>query len=411
MKVAVIGAGFSGMLAAYLLEKEGIDVTIYEKNEYIGGHCQTIVSKNVYTELGTVFSFSKNIKELLIELQVDYREYFVYKNYVDEHYNYVEHMSREDVLMLIKELDRLKIILSHYPESLGSVNFGYIHQDLMVSFREFAEKHQLKYICQIITPFLSSFGLGSIDDLQAYYIFKVFDLNTLYSFIRGDKLLSFNKGTSELIMKLSQNISDIRYSLEVKNVEVIGDKVKVEAPYGSEYFDKVLITTKLPRDVIKDKLYNQLMKKIETNPFIAVAYEVHNKDLATTYYKANLGKKGKIQFFFSSKQNNRTTLVAYAYGVISKEIVEGMTRDLKQIGVNIKQLITVKQWYIFPHLTAENLTQDFYKEINDRQKASRIGLIGSLVTEPSIDNLYVSVKNSVDEVIDYYKNTFSTNTH
>lgn len=409
MKVAVIGAGFSGMFAAYLLEKEGIDVTVYEKKEYIGGHCQTIVSKNVYTELGTVFSFSKNIKELLIELQVDYREHFVYKNYVDEHYNCVEHMSQKDVLMLIKELDRLKIILSQYPESLGSINFGYIHQDLMVSFREFAEKHQLKYICQIITPFLSSFGLGSIDDLQAYYIFKVFDLNTLYSFIRGDKLLSFNKGTSELITKLSQNISDIRYSLEVKNVEVIGDKVKVEAAYGSEYFDKVLITTKLPRDVIKDKLYNQLMKKIETNPFIAVAYEVHNKDLATTYYKANLGKKGEIQFFFSSKQNNRTTLVAYAYGTISKDIVEGMTRDLKQIGVNIKQLITVKQWYIFPHLTAENLTQDFYKDINDRQKTSHIGLIGSLVTEPSIDNLYVSVKNSVNEVIDYYKNTFDSN--
>lgn len=409
MKVAVIGAGFSGMLAAYLLEKEGIDVTIYEKQEYIGGHCQTIVSKNVYTELGTVFSFSNNIKELLIELQVDYREYFIYKNYVDENYNCVEHMSQEDVSMLIKELDKLKIILSRYPESLNSINFGYIHQDLMVSFREFAKKHQLKYICQIITPFLSSFGLGSIDDLQAYYIFKVFDLNTLYSFIRGDKLLSFNKGTSELITKLSQNISDIRYSLEVKNVEVIDDKVKVEAPYGSEYFDKVLITTKLPRDVIKDKLYNKLMKKIETNPFIAVAYEVHNKDLATTYYKANLGKKDKIQFFFSSRQNDRTTLVAYAYGTINKELVAGITKDLENFGVQIKQLITVKQWYIFPHLKEENLTQDFYKDINDRQKTSNICLIGSLVTEPSIDNLYVSVKNSVNEVIDYYKNHFDSN--
>lgn len=402
MKVAVIGAGFSGMLAAYLLEKEGIDVTIYEKEAYIGGHCQSIVSKNIYTELGTTFSFSNSIKELLIELHVDYREHFIYRNYIDEHYNCIEHMSREDVSMLINELDKLRVILSRYHESLNGINFGHIHKDLNVSFKEFEKKHQLKYISQVITPFLSSFGLGSIDDLQAYYIFKVFDIKTLYSFIRGEKLLSFNKGTSELIAKLSQNITDVRYALEVKNVEVVKDKVKIETPYGSEFFDKVLITTKLPRDVIKDKLYNQLMEKIETNPFISIAYEVYNKDLATTYYKANLGKRGKIQFFFSSKQGNRTTLVAYAYGVINKEIVDGITRDIEKFGVKIKQIITVKQWYIFPHLKKENLTQDFYKDINDRQKTSNICLIGSLVTEPSIDNLYVSVKNSVNEVIEHY---------
>jgi protoporphyrinogen oxidase len=406
MKVAVIGAGFSGMLAAYLLEKEGITVTIYEKMEHIGGHCQTIFSKNVYTELGTVFSFSKHIKELLIELQVDYKELFLYKNYIDEHYKCVEHMSSEDVSMLLKELDALKIILNTYPELLANRDYGYIHKDLMLSFREFAHMYKLKYICQVITPYLSSFGLGNIDDLQAYYIFKVFNLNTLYSLIRGDKLLAFNKGTSELISKLSQNITDIRYSLEVKNIEVIDEKVKVETLYGLEYYDKVLITTKLPKDVIKDKLYNQLMKKIETNPYIVVAYEVSNKDLATTYFKANLGKKGKVQFFYASKQKNRTTLVAYAYGTIDKNIIAGMTKDIEQFGVEIMQLVTVKQWYIFPHIKAENLTQNFYQDIKNRQKTSNISLIGSLVTEPSIDNLYMSVKSSMKEVTEYYRQNF-----
>lgn len=403
MKVAVIGGGFSGMLAAYLLEKEGINVTVYEKKETIGGHCQTIVSKNVYAELGTVFSFSNNIKELLIELKVDYKESFIYKNYVDDQYKLVEHMTQEDVAMLILELKRLKFILEPYSSSLDSINYGYIHEDLLIPFRAFATKHELKYICQIIRPFLSSFGLGNIEDLQAYYIFKVFDRNTLTALIRGDKLLSFKKGCSELIENLSKNITDIRYALEVKNIEVIQDKVRVETLYGLEYFDKVLITTKLPRDVIKDDLYNLLMKKIETNPFISVSYEVNNKDLATTYYKGNFGKHGKIQFFFSSRQKNRTTLVAYAYGNINNETISDINSDLEKVGVDIKQLITLKQWYIFPHLKASHLTQNFYKDINDRQKTSNICLIGSLVTEPSIDNLYVSVKNSVKDVIESLK--------
>ena len=41
MKIAVIGAGISGMLAAYLLHDEH-DVTVFEANDYIGGHTNTI---------------------------------------------------------------------------------------------------------------------------------------------------------------------------------------------------------------------------------------------------------------------------------------------------------------------------------------------------------------------------------
>lgn len=403
MRVAVIGAGFSGMLAAYLLEKEGLDVTIYEKQEHIGGHCRTIVSKDVYIELGTLFSFSNHIKELLIQLQVDYSELFLYRNYIDENYNTVEFMPENEVALLVEELERLDVILSKHEAYLNDVKFGYIPKELMMSFNDFINTHNFKYIHQIIRPFLSSFGFGNLENTQAYYVFKAFDRRTLDSFIQGEKSLYLNKGTSDLINNLSLNISDIRYSLEVINIETVGEQVKVETSYGFDHYDKVLITTKLPTNVIKDTLYNQLMAKIETNPFITCAYEVTNKNLTTTYFTANMGKPGKLQFFYTSKQKNRTTLIAYAYGHVKKEIIQGITHDLKTMGIDIKQLITVKQWYIFPHLKQENLTQDFYKNIHERQNESHIGLIGSLVTEPSLDKLYVSVKHSVGDIIDYYR--------
>jgi predicted NAD/FAD-binding protein len=41
MKVAVIGSGIAGMGAAYLLSKK-FDVTVYEKNDYVGGHSNTV---------------------------------------------------------------------------------------------------------------------------------------------------------------------------------------------------------------------------------------------------------------------------------------------------------------------------------------------------------------------------------
>ena len=42
LRVAVIGAGVSGITAACLL-KDLHDVTLYEKNGYIGGHTHTVV--------------------------------------------------------------------------------------------------------------------------------------------------------------------------------------------------------------------------------------------------------------------------------------------------------------------------------------------------------------------------------
>ncbi|OQY38450.1 MAG: hypothetical protein B6229_05890, partial [Spirochaetaceae bacterium 4572_7] len=232
----------------------------------MGGHCKTLISKNAHTELGTIFSFTNKIKELLIDLNIDYTERFIYKNFIDVNYNCTEHMTQNEVKNLINEIEILKELLNKYSESLKSVHFGLIHEDLMIPFSEFIVKYNLRSLGKFITPFSSSFGFGHIDSIQAYYILKIFNLNVINSYLQGDKLLFFNNGTSELITKLGANISDIRYTLEVKNIEVMDNKVKIETPYCTDFFDKVLITTKLPRDVIKDKLYNSLMKKIETNP-------------------------------------------------------------------------------------------------------------------------------------------------
>ncbi|KAL5767422.1 hypothetical protein ACOSQ2_014205 [Xanthoceras sorbifolium] len=42
MRVAVVGAGISGLVAAHVLAKSGVEVVLYEKKDHLGGHAMTI---------------------------------------------------------------------------------------------------------------------------------------------------------------------------------------------------------------------------------------------------------------------------------------------------------------------------------------------------------------------------------
>ena len=44
-RIVIIGAGISGLTAAYLLYKEGADVTVLEQKDAVGGSIETVKEK------------------------------------------------------------------------------------------------------------------------------------------------------------------------------------------------------------------------------------------------------------------------------------------------------------------------------------------------------------------------------
>ena len=379
MKIAVIGAGFSGMYAAYLLEKKGHNVVLYEKRELLGGHCRTLVGKNSQTELGTTVFFSNAIKELLLELQLDYSSRLNYRNFLDEDFNSIEYITKENASVLVDEFARMKELISSYSCLSETKNYGYIHPDLLLPIDEFLKNNNLQTIMQILSPLLSAYGFGDIQHVQAYYALHAFDQEILRVFIEGDKFSFITDGTSALIDALNKEISCIRLSQEVTNISPQKNAVLVETTYEADLYDKVLVTAKL-----------------ETNPCFSCIYQVDNKRLAATYFNNNLGKKERVQFFRVRRQNHKTTLIAYAYGLLNKNSLNHVTSDLKSSGVSVNHLITTKQWYIFPHIKPQNLTPGFYEDLLKTQKENNILFAGSLVSKPELGNLYLSVKESVD---------------
>jgi predicted NAD/FAD-binding protein len=83
MKVAIMGGGASGMVTAYLLDKQGHQVTVFERQSVLGGHIRTLnqnvqpnhsacnlVLENGVLEFPTVFhNFMALMTELGVELE------------------------------------------------------------------------------------------------------------------------------------------------------------------------------------------------------------------------------------------------------------------------------------------------------------------------------------------------------
>ena len=61
LHVAIIGAGPSGLTAAYLLARQGIDVTVFEEDElYVGGRMRTVNYKGFRFDPGRKSFYSKS---------------------------------------------------------------------------------------------------------------------------------------------------------------------------------------------------------------------------------------------------------------------------------------------------------------------------------------------------------------
>lgn len=69
MKVAVIGSGFSGLISAYVLAKQGVEVALYEKQDYLGGRARTVTFDGVDLDLGFMV-FNRVSTTLIISISL-----------------------------------------------------------------------------------------------------------------------------------------------------------------------------------------------------------------------------------------------------------------------------------------------------------------------------------------------------
>jgi oxygen-dependent protoporphyrinogen oxidase len=73
--VAIIGAGITGLTAAFYLQRRGVSVTVYEASDRVGGAIRTVRSEGYLAEFGpnTILETSPKIAQLVIDAGLESR--------------------------------------------------------------------------------------------------------------------------------------------------------------------------------------------------------------------------------------------------------------------------------------------------------------------------------------------------
>ena len=293
MKIAIIGAGISGLTAAYILSKKH-SITLYEKNNYLGGHANTfqVREKNRILAIDTGFivlyhvnypNLSKIFSDLNIEIEDSDMSFSVHNEKTHLEYNGTsisKIFSQKKNIFNINFLLMLNDILKFNKNSSAILNSPYSDK---ITVNEFIKSNNYKkdFVENYLIPLGSSLWSCPKEKFMNFSILFVIE------FLHNHCMLTVNDrpiwktvkgGSKEYIKKMlldSKNLEIIKNS--VKKVVRDTKEVSIFTEDNRSYYDEVIIACHPDQALnLVDNL--EVSEKVILEPF---KYEINSTLLHT----------------------------------------------------------------------------------------------------------------------------------
>lgn len=259
-KIGIIGGGISGLVAAFLLKKQGFAVTLFDKNETVGGNIQTRNIEGFLIEQGPN-SLLKSprlvdlIKELDLENELLPANPSAQKRYVLQN-GKLSALPMSIAKMIFGNFFSLKAKLRLLKEPFIKTKSSETE-----SVAEFFERRLGREIVEkAADPFIAGIYAGKPETLSIKSAFPLlFQLEKDYGSLlfgafrskaeKADKKFprsfTFKNGVQTLTDKLAENLREnLKTKTEVLQIEKITNgKFRIKTDSGEENFDAVIIST------------------------------------------------------------------------------------------------------------------------------------------------------------------------
>lgn len=251
-KVAVVGSGISGLTCAYLL-RHTHDVTVYEANDYLGGHTHThniqIDDQDVTVDTGFIVYNDRtypNFMRLLAELGVTGTPTEMSFSLRDESADLEYNGHNLDTLFAQRRnifrpaFWRMVFDILKFNKLAKTVATSEQSLDSFMTEYGFSEEFKSRYLYPMAAAIWST-GDQAIAQFPVKALIDFFINHGLVDLKNRPQWYVVKGGSNQYIKAMLPELNDVRTSEPVKSIERSDDGVSVLTANGQEQFDELIL--------------------------------------------------------------------------------------------------------------------------------------------------------------------------
>lgn len=409
-RICIIGAGPSGMSAAWYLQEQGYtNVTVLERLDRVGGKCNSPKLYGKHYEMGAGIGLPtyKETLQLTKEIGLDSYKPNLPGNIIDARTGKpLPDLSPEELGALQQQIMKLKNLLdTKYPD-IKKPGHANCDPELMETFYDFCTKNGFPLIMKVwINPY-TSFGYGYFNLIPAAYVLQYLDVDTMMGFIKRE-FISWVEGTESIWHKVAQKLNrKVRLCTHISKIVRKDNKVYVYTEFGKEEYDEIIITSPLqdlPNYMDTTEEETNLFSKIIYNDYKTFACIIENNPHASGYIPGNMfpSRSGHVMFYYNRWDDADNLITFYSFGdgnekVTDEDCRKYLEEDLRNFGINLKEVVMHKSWRYFPHVNSEQMKHGWYDKVEALQGQRNTYYAGEIMSFSDIEECVSYSKFLID---------------
>lgn len=382
-KICIIGGGISGLVSAYLLKQQGFDVTLFDKNETLGGNIQTRKIDGFLIEEGpNSLLKSPRLVDLIKDLELE-NELLPTKPTAKKRY-ILQNGKLKALPMSIAKMvfgdffslkAKLRLLKEPFIKTKSSGN---------ESVAEFFERRLGSEIVEkAADPFIAGIYAGKPENLSIKSSFpRLYELEQNYGSLllgslrskteKADKnfprSFTFKNGIQTLTDRLAENLGEcIKTETEVIGITKLSDgNFLVKTDSSEEVFDSVIISTpagscaKLIQSL--DKNLSQQLREIYYPPVAMVFFGIKQENIGfdldgfgflipSSERRKILGTLWNSSVFANRSPKGYHLLTTFVGGSRNADVFEQTDEQLFELVFSeLKSILDIKEKPNFQHI-------------------------------------------------------------